>query len=132
MFFAAADPTHGEQLWESNGTAAGTVRLTDGNDVNGGIYPSGLTAVGGTLYFSADDGVAAFGGVGNGDQLWKSNGTAAGTDMVTDSNDGVVNASLFPYELTAAGGDTLLRRPGQPATASSSSRATARRRARPW
>ncbi len=105
MFFAAADPTHGVQLWESDGTDAGTVRLTDGNDVNGGIYPSGLTAVGGTLYFSADDGVAAFGGVGNGDQLWKSNGTAAGTVMVTDSNDGVVNASLFPYELTAAGGE---------------------------
>ena len=105
MFFAGADPTHGAQLWESDGTDAGTVRLTDGNDVNGGIYPSGLTAVGGTLYFSADDGVAAFGGVGNGDQLWKSNGTAAGTVMVTDSNDGVVNASLFPYELTAAGGE---------------------------
>ena len=56
MFFAANDSTHGVQLWESNGTAAGTVRLTDGNDVNGGIYPSDLTAVGGTLYFSADDG----------------------------------------------------------------------------
>ncbi len=105
MFFAARDSTHGAQLWESNGTAAGTVRLTDGNDVNGGIYPSDLTAVGGTLYFSANDGLAAFGGVGNGDQLWKSNGTAAGTTMVTDGNDGVVNASLFPYDLTAVGGE---------------------------
>ena len=57
MFFAASDPTHGEQLWESNGTAAGTVRLTDGNDKNGGIYPSDLTVVGSTLYFSANDGI---------------------------------------------------------------------------
>ncbi len=104
MFFAAQDSTHGVQLWESNGTAAGTIRLTDGNDKNDGIYPSDLTAVGGTLYFSANDGLAAFGGVGDGDQLWKSNGTAAGTTMVTDGNDGVAKASLFPYELTDVGG----------------------------
>ncbi len=104
MFFAASDPTHGVQLWESNGTAAGTIRLTDGNDKNDGIYPSDLTAVGGTLYFSANDGLAAFGGVGDGDQLWKSDGTAAGTTMVTDGNDGVAKASLFPYELTNVGG----------------------------
>ena len=102
MFFAADDSTHGDQLWESDGTAAGTVRLTDGNDVNGGINPSDLTAVGSTLYFSADDGSPRR--LGNGDQLWKSDGTAAGTAMVTDSNDGVVNAGLFPYELTAVGG----------------------------
>ena len=91
--------------------AAGTVRLTDGNDANGGIYPSDLTAVGSTLYFSANDG-RAFGGVGNGDQLWKSNGTAAGTAMVTDSNDGVANAGLFPYDLTAVGGTLYFVGPG--------------------
>ena len=56
LFFAANDSTHGIQLWESNGTAAGTVRLTDGNDANGGINPSDLTAVGSTLYFAANDG----------------------------------------------------------------------------
>ena len=55
LFFAASDATHGNQLWESNGTAAGTVRLTDGNDVNGGINPTDLTAVGNTLYFAAND-----------------------------------------------------------------------------
>ncbi len=104
MFFAAQDPTHGVQLWESDGTAVGTTRLTDGNDSNDGIYPRELTAVGGTLYFAANDGLAAFGGVGDGDQLWKSDGTAAGTTMVTDGNDGVAKASLFPYELTAVGG----------------------------
>ncbi len=104
MFFAAQDSTHGVQLWESNGTAAGTIRLSDGNDANGGIHPGDLTAVGGTLYFSANDGLAAFGGVGDGDQLWKSDGTAAGTVMVTDSNDGVAKASLFPFELTNVGG----------------------------
>ncbi len=104
LFFTAQDATHGVQLWESNGTSAGTVRLTDGNDVNGGIDPTDLTAVGGTLYFSANDGYLGFGGLGDGDQLWKSDGTAAGTVMVTDGNDGVPQAGMYPYDLTAVGG----------------------------
>ncbi len=91
LFFAASDATHGVQLWETNGTAAGTVRLTDGNDANGGIDPGNLTAVGNTVYFTADDGV-------HGDQIWESNGTAAGTAMVTDST------GLNPYDLTDADG----------------------------
>ena len=114
LFFAANDATHGKQLWESNGTAAGTIRLTDGNDANGGINPTDLTVVGGTLYFAADDGLAAFGGVGNGDQLWKSDGTAAGTAMVTDGNDGVANAGLFPCDLTDVGGTLYFAGCGPP------------------
>src|SRR5271155_527374 len=55
MFFVGYDSTHGDQLWESNGTAAGTIRLSDGNDVHGGIHPTDLTVVGNTLYFAADD-----------------------------------------------------------------------------
>ena len=39
--------------------------------------PSSLTVLNGTLYFSANDGI-------HGTQLWKSDGTAAGTTMVTD------------------------------------------------
>ena len=39
--------------------------------------PAGLIDVGGTVYFSADDGV-------HGPELWKSDGTAAGTVMVKD------------------------------------------------
>ena len=98
MFFAANDPTHGVQLWESNGTAAGTVRLTDGNDANSGINPTDLTAVGGTLYFAADD-------LTHSAQLWKSDGTAAGTTMVTEANNGQGwFYGLYAYDLTAVGG----------------------------
>ena len=53
-----------------------------------------LTAVGNTLYFSADDGT-------NGDELWKSDGTASGTVMVKDIHSG--SSSSSPYELAAVG-----------------------------
>jgi ELWxxDGT repeat protein len=44
-------------------------------------YPSYLTALGNTLFFTADNGV-------NGLELWKSNGTAAGTVLVKDIRPG--------------------------------------------
>jgi len=56
--------------------------------------PSYLTAVGTTLYFRASDGT-------NGDELWKSDGTASGTMMVKDINSG--SSSSSPSELTAVG-----------------------------
>ena len=56
-------------------------------DINPGSWqhsariPANLTNVGGTLFFTANDGV-------NGTELWKSDGTAAGTVMVKDINAG--------------------------------------------
>ncbi len=41
--------------------------------------PFSLTEVNGTLFFTADDGM-------NGSELWKSDGTEAGTVMVKDIN----------------------------------------------
>jgi ELWxxDGT repeat protein len=62
-----------DELWKSNGTAAGTVPvtsigqpLTNTNDSN----PANLTYVDGTLYFSAHQTSFAR-------SLWKTNGTAA-------------------------------------------------------
>ena len=58
LYFVGLDPSDGEQLFESNGTAAGTTMVTDIPGANGypGCYPSDLTAAGGPLYFSANDG----------------------------------------------------------------------------
>ena len=59
-----------------------------------GLLPASLTAVGSTLFFTANDGT-------DGSQLWESNGTSNGTVMVTDINPGGVG--LAPKSLTAVG-----------------------------
>ena len=53
------------------------------------LYPSNLTNVNGTLFFSADDGT-------NGSELWKSDGTAAGTVLVKDIRPG--SQRLYPEQ----------------------------------
>ncbi|MDG4604397.1 MAG: M10 family metallopeptidase C-terminal domain-containing protein [Defluviicoccus sp.] len=81
LFFQADDGTGGQELWKSDGTAAGTVLVKDINPGGGGSGPGGLTNVNGTLFFSADNGTGGW-------ELWKSNGTAAGTVLVKDINPG--------------------------------------------
>src|SRR5437762_1737579 len=49
--------------------------------------PSAMVAIGSTTYFTADDGV-------NGRELWKSDGTAAGTTLVKDINLGSGGSNL--------------------------------------
>ncbi len=56
---------------KSDGTAAGTSLVRDIFSGSSNSYPDALVNVGGTLYFSANNGFV-------GDELWKSDGTAAG------------------------------------------------------
>jgi ELWxxDGT repeat protein len=58
------------------------------------IDPQQLTVFNGSLFFTADDGA-------HGTQLWKTDGTTAGTAMVTDV--GGVNG-LNPADFTIVGG----------------------------
>lgn len=107
LFFSAVDGEHGRELWKSDGTLDGTALVKDiypGGDVlpDGTVAPyssnpQDLTSVGGTLYFAAyrkDIGM----------ELWKSDGTDAGTVLVKDINEGVLapglGASSYPTELT--------------------------------
>src|SRR5262245_26632365 len=56
LFFTAGG-FEGEELWTSDGTAAGTVLVKDINLFGGSAQPDLLTDVNGTLFFVADDGV---------------------------------------------------------------------------
>ena len=98
LFFTAGESDHGDELWTSDGTRAGTVLVAD-IDPTGNGGPESLTDVGGTLYFSADDGE-------HGRELWKSDGTAAGTVLVADiaPADAYYGYSSDPSELTDVGG----------------------------
>jgi ELWxxDGT repeat protein len=81
-------------LWQSDGTSLGTQLLKDINPT-AGSSPSGLTAAGDTLYFSANDGT-------HGAELWKSDGTPDGTAIVADLIPGATAG--LPTALTAVGG----------------------------
>lgn len=87
VFFAATTSANGEELWVTDGTAGGTSLVLDIDRGYGGINPGAssspeeLTAVGSTLYFTADDGAV-------GRELWRSDGTAAGTSLVMDISAG--------------------------------------------
>ena len=102
LLFAANDHIVGGELWRSDGTAAGTVLVKDiypgatGSNLGLGIFRFTNPFLNGALFFAADNPVV-------GRELWKSDGTEAGTVLVKDlgpgnSNPGFirnVNGTLF-------------------------------------
>lgn len=93
LYFTANNGTSGHEIWQyQNGTTASLLEdITPGNN---SFAPSSLTAVGNTLYFVTDS---------DNDfnlELWKSDGTAAGTDIIgTDGQ--APNLGLGSFSLTA-------------------------------
>jgi ELWxxDGT repeat protein len=96
LFFFADDAIHGTELWRSDGTEAGTSLVKDiapgaASSFVRIVEGSAMTEYHGLLSFVADDGV-------HGAELWRSDGTAAGTYMASDINrDGPAS---FPASLT--------------------------------
>ena len=93
LFFVLAFVANGEyrtELWRSDGTPAGTVRLTESATL------ANLTAVNGTLFFTADNATHSE------PALWTSDGTQAGTVPVKHFNG--ASFAQPPSFLTNAGG----------------------------
>ena len=104
-FFLATTDKTGPQLWVTDGSSAGTIRLTtNGAGVPGRIATNDMIAYKGELYFTAKDST-------HGVELWKSDGTVAGTQFAVDAAQGV-NAKGQPYNGSprnyAILGDTLV------------------------
>ena len=92
LYFVANDGTHGYELWRSDGTGAGTTMVKDIRPGPGGSLgqfgENGVTDIAGTLFFWANDGI-------HGNELWKSDGTQAGTVLVDDIRPGLPGLPLL-------------------------------------
>ena len=95
MFFVGVD-SDGTYLWKSDGTPSGTMRIMQLNedavgdeeaDATGDIVPAGSN-----VFFATSDSA-------HGRELWKSDGTTAGTTIVQDILPGA--ESSFPSFMTA-------------------------------
>lgn len=89
------DDLAGVELWRSDGTPGGTMRVKDLRPGSEDSNPQSLTVLGRRLYFSADDGT-------HGRELWVSDGTAAGTQLFVDLSQGEEGSS--PGDLTTIQG----------------------------
>jgi trimeric autotransporter adhesin len=104
LFFVADEMSTGHELWKSDGTASGTTLVKDitpgpeGSVWSARLYERTLVNVAGTLFFAADDWT-------NGVELWKSDGTAAGTTLVKDINS--ASNSSSPSDLVDVGGKAV-------------------------
>lgn len=97
-FFSTREAAGERSLWVTKGTPATTFRLTDGIDVTPFVRTVLWRA--GVLYFAAYDDV-------HGSELWRSDGTVAGTFLVADVRPGP--ESSRPAELTDFGGRLFFR-----------------------
>ena len=89
--FSASNGTNGTELWRTDGTAAGTIMVKDirtgSSSSSPYLYYSECAKIGRDMIFRAST-------TANGTELWKTNGTTAGTVLVKDTRPG--SLSGFP------------------------------------
>ncbi len=116
LYFAAnskqAISLNDTTLWRSNGTPSGTIEIKKTETASSS--PTELTNVNGVMYFAADDGT-------QGRELWKSDGTVEGTELVRDifplassdpSNLTNVNGTLYFTAVSFGTGNELWKSDG--------------------
>jgi ELWxxDGT repeat protein len=94
LYFVSNDAAHGQELWRTDGTPAGTLLVADLQPGAGSSLPLELTAYGDRLFFTADDGE-------HGRELWVTRGVPGDPQPVGRRSDGTL--SLAPQGLTVAG-----------------------------
>ncbi|MFY0568612.1 ELWxxDGT repeat protein [Archangium lansingense] len=102
LYFTTFEQEEAAKLWRTNGTETGTQPLVNIVPDNAPAFTaesglSALTPLGGALYFAAMPTLA------EGFQLWKTDGTTAGTSRVT-TNVKLTTAASLPIELVSHGG----------------------------
>ena len=89
LLFTADDGVSGIELWKTDGTPAGTVRVKDISPGAGSSRPDYFSVMGDTLYFGATD-------LEHGAELWRTDGTEAGTVLVADVYPGRAGSAASP------------------------------------
>jgi ELWxxDGT repeat protein len=97
------------ELWRSDGTSGGTVRLADVVGVPVGEAASGLIVANGILFYQART-------AATGSELWRTDGTAAGTFLVRDIWPGPDSGYLPGLGGVASAGGRIFFPAYQPAT----------------
>jgi ELWxxDGT repeat protein len=96
FFFGADDSINGYELWFSDGTEAGTNLVKDIYPGGGGNFGTDLKSVGGKENFAFYNGKFYF--VGNtpdqGQELWFTDGTEAGTALLKDASPGTNSSTI--------------------------------------
>jgi ELWxxDGT repeat protein len=92
--FAETDAANGLEPWVSDGTVAGTHLLRDLYPGTFGSFPSELTSVRASVYFTAADNLS-------GSEIWMTDGTSEGTTLAADVVPG--SSGSFPHQYVEAG-----------------------------
>ncbi|MBL0341284.1 MAG: T9SS type A sorting domain-containing protein [Bacteroidetes bacterium] len=134
LYFTAYSSSSGRELWKTDGTSGGTQIVKDiiSGNVGGfstsaqfGYYTHPFSVVwqnGGSFYFTANNNASGPGGSTDDMELWKSDGTDAGTVMVKDIYPGIdgsypqdfydINGTLYFTARNPANGRELWKSDG--------------------
>ena len=100
LYFLASEDNQPHEVWKTDGTEAGTIKVTGFASPNqDSIYPGQLTAFGNRLYFFAQRRSI------RGNQFWVTDGTQGKTQMLFDTT--ITGEGGFDFSDVALSGDRL-------------------------